>query len=243
MPDAIFTDPRLAAVYPAFNPEDDDTEFYLDLAGASPLRVLDMGCGYGRLACGLAARGHAVTGADPATAMLQIAGSLPGAEKVTWIESDAGSLSLDARFDLIVMTGHVFQVFLEDEEIRAVLRNLARHLAPGGRLAFETRNPAAKRWLEWTPEKSREVADVEGVGPVEVTHEVTDVTWPFVTFQTHYRFPDGDRASAPSTLRFMEQKELAGHLRDAGFTEFIWYGYWDRSPLAPSSREIIVIAG
>ena len=37
---------------------------------------------------------------------------------------------LDTRFDLIIMTGHVFQVFLDDADVRATLRTLRRHLAP-----------------------------------------------------------------------------------------------------------------
>ena len=81
-----YIDPRLAAVYDALNPPADDMAFYLDLAGETPKNVLDMGCGTGRLACELAARGHRATGADPAAAMLDIARNRPGGEKVTWID-------------------------------------------------------------------------------------------------------------------------------------------------------------
>ena len=127
MPCASYSDPRLAAVYDPLNPSDDDILFYLDLAGETPKTVLDMGCGTGRLACELAARGHQVTGADPAAAMLDIARSRSGGEKVTWIETKAADLSVDTRFDLIIMTGHVFQVFLDDQDVRAALRTGDRH--------------------------------------------------------------------------------------------------------------------
>jgi len=80
MPDAIFADPRLAAVYDVFNPPGNETAFYLDLAGPAPLRVLDVGSGTGRLACALAARGHRAAGADPAAAMLAIARRRPGGD-------------------------------------------------------------------------------------------------------------------------------------------------------------------
>jgi 2-polyprenyl-3-methyl-5-hydroxy-6-metoxy-1,4-benzoquinol methylase len=62
MPDAIFTDPRQAAVYEVLNPPADDTAFYLRLAGDRPLDGLDMGCGTGSFAVELARRGHARMG-------------------------------------------------------------------------------------------------------------------------------------------------------------------------------------
>jgi ubiquinone/menaquinone biosynthesis C-methylase UbiE len=243
MPCASYTDPRLAAVYDPLNPPDDDILFYLDLAGEAPKAVLDMGCGTGRLACDLAARGHRVTGADPAAAMLDIARSRPGGDKVTWIETKAADLSVDTRFDLVIMTGHVFQVFLDDQDVRAALRTLHRHLASGGRVAFETRNPAVQEWSEWTPEKTRERVDVAGVGMVEVHYDITSVTGPFVTFETHFRFAEDDILIAPTTLRFMNQDELGAFLADAGFTDVAWYGDWDRSVVSLTSPEIIAIAG
>jgi SAM-dependent methyltransferase len=75
-----------------------------------------------------AARGFTVTGLDPARASLD----LP-----------------DLSVDLVTMTGNVAQVFLTDAEWDAVL-SAARHvLRPGGRLVFETRDPARRAWLEW----------------------------------------------------------------------------------------------
>jgi len=138
-------------------------EFYLELAGESPKTVLDMGCGTGRLACRLAARGHDVTGAEPAAAMLDIARNRSGGDRVTWIETDAANLSVDTRFDMVIMTGHVFQVFVEDRDVRAALRTLRHHLAPGGRLAFETRNPVIRDWDTWTPEQTRETINVPNI--------------------------------------------------------------------------------
>ena len=241
MPDEIFTDPRLAAVYDLFNDFGEDTPFYVALAGETPKRVLDVGCGTGRLACALAGQGHRVTGADPAVAMLEMAKRKPEAGKIAWVEAFADRLDLAERFDLIVMTGHVFQVFLEDAEILAVLKNLRRHLAPGGTLAFETRNPAAREWEEWTADYSETVEHPE-LGPVEASWVLTAVEEPFVSFETRHRFPDGSRLAAPSTLRFITQPELAALLEQAGFTEVEWYGDWDRSPLGEDKPEIIVLA-
>ncbi len=44
------------------------------------------------------------------------------------------------------MTGHVAQVFLSDEAWTATLTAIYDALRPGGRLAFETRNPGDRAW-------------------------------------------------------------------------------------------------
>lgn len=242
MPCAAYTDPRLAAVYDPLNPPGADSAFYLALAGETPKRVLDMGCGTGWLACALAARGHRVTGADPSPAMLAVARTRPGGARVTWIETEANALETATRFDLIVMTGHVFQVFLEDSAVQAALGNLRRHLAPDGRLAFETRNPAVRDWQTWTPDETRETVAVPGVGPVAVHYDIGPAEGELVPYETHFRFAEDDVVVAPSVLRFMGRERLAGFLAEAGFNEVVWYGDWDRSPPSDTSPEIIVVA-
>jgi ubiquinone/menaquinone biosynthesis C-methylase UbiE len=242
MPCTAYTDPRLAACYDALNPPDAGDAYYRALAGSEPKTVLDMGCGTGRLAVALAERGHRVTGADPSAGMMKVARSRSGTERVRWVDSDAARLALKTRFDLIIMTGHVFQVFLEDEEVRATLRNLRRHLAPGGRLAFETRNPLVEEWREWVPALTRETVQVPGIGTVEIHYDITKAEGAFVTFETHFRFAADDIVIAPTTLRFMSRDELAAFLEEAGFTDVAWFGNWDRSPVSAASPEIIVIA-
>ncbi len=236
-----YVDPRLSAVYDALNPPGADTAFYLDLAGRAPLAILDMGCGTGWLAADLAARGHRVTGADPAGAMLDIARARPGGERVAWVQSDAAGLDLPIRFDLIVMTGHVFQVFLDDATTLAGLETLRRHLAPGGKLAFETRNPLAQEWQEWTKARTRRRIDASGIS-VEVHYDVTGMSGDIITYETHFGFGPTDNVVSIGRLRFIDEDRLSQLLATAGFTDATWFGDWDRSPLGAGSPEIIVIA-
>lgn len=242
MADTVYTDLRLASVYDTINPPLPYEDHYVALAGPTPRRILDMGCGTGRMAVRLAGSGHRVTGADPAPGMLAVARSRPGHEAVSWVASDAQGLALDQRFDLIIMTGHAFQAILKDDEIVASLANLKRHLAPGGFLAFETRNALKREWEEWIPEKSTEHFDVPGHGPLTVFNSLGQIDYPLVTFMTHFIFGAGDIRVEPATLRFLKKDEMLALLAKAGLAVERLYGDWDGSPWMPESPEIIVQA-
>jgi SAM-dependent methyltransferase len=233
---------RLTAAYDSLNPLAEYERFYQALAGAPVKTILDMGCGTGRLASALAALGHRVTGADPAQAMLDIARKRRGGDRVHWVESDAGSLALAARFDLIIMTGHAFQKLLSDAAIMAALQAFARHLAPEGRLAFETRNPMKREWEQWTPEPSRETVTLPDGARVDAHNDIRCVAGDLVTYETHVLYGPDDKEVGADTLRFIDRRALERHLDLAGLSRQVWYGDWDGSPVGVASPELIVIA-
>ncbi len=238
-----YTDPRLAAVYDPLNPSFDDTVFYCDLAGISPLKILDVGCGTGRLATAMAKLGHTVTGTDPADAMLKLGQTREHGEKVSWHKATALQFSSPEKFDLITMNGHVFQVFLDDEEILGVLKNLRNHLSSTGRLAFETRNPPVQDWASWKPDATRKEIYVPGVGRVTVHYDITLVEGEQVTFDTHFEFSDDDVVVSANTLRFIPYERLMQLINKAGFLDVTVYGDWDKSGYHAKKPEIIVVAG
>ena len=91
--------------------------------------VLDAGCGTGRVAIELAGRGFSTTGVDISTSMLlQARRSAP---HLDWRVGNITCVRLNRRFDVIVIAGNVM-IFLANGTEGEVLRNMARHLAPGG---------------------------------------------------------------------------------------------------------------
>jgi SAM-dependent methyltransferase len=94
-------------------------------------RVLDAGCGTGRVAIELAARGYDVVGVDIDPTMLDSARRK--ASDLRWVRGDLARLSLREVFDLIVMAGNVL-LFVGGGNERDVVGSLAAHLAPGGLL-------------------------------------------------------------------------------------------------------------
>ena len=239
--DKLYQDPELAQFYDLENGWADDFEYCLQLAETAQ-SVLDLGCGTGQLAARLAA-GRGVVGIDPAAAMLEVARQRPGGEAVTWVQADARSLRLGQRFDLVVLTGHAFQVFLTEADQRAVLATIARHLAPGGRFIFDTRNPAVEAWRDWTPETTRRKLEHPALGSIEAWSDVAqDAATGIVTYQTHYRvLASGKCLSASSKIRFSGQEQIAALLAEAGLKVEEWLGDWRGGPCNPSALEIIPI--
>jgi len=165
--DAIFAEPRLAEVYDPLDPDRSDLDAYAAMVEEFGARsVLDIGCGAGTFVCLLARRGLTVTAVDPAGASLAVARTKPGADLVRWVHGYATDLP-PLQVDLAAMTANVAQVFLTDEEWAATLRAAHAALRPGGRLVFETRDPAAKAWLQWNRERSCQRTVVPGVGGVQ----------------------------------------------------------------------------
>ncbi|VEP39687.1 Magnesium-protoporphyrin O-methyltransferase [Tessaracoccus lapidicaptus] len=98
-------------------------------------RILDAGCGPGRVGGRLHALGHDVVGVDVDPALIEAAGiDHPGP---VWVVGDLAELDLPAQgvaadFDVIVSAGNVMG-FLAPSTRVEVLRRFARHLAADGR--------------------------------------------------------------------------------------------------------------
>jgi len=101
-------------------------------------RVLDAGCGTGRVALELARRGHLVTGVDNDPSMLAVARSRPG---VRWLERDLAGLDLGEPFDLVLAAGNVVVFLTPGTEPR----HRAARVAPGAR------RPAGQRLADRPP--------------------------------------------------------------------------------------------
>lgn len=251
MVDRHFSHPDLADLYDYFShwrvsPQDD---FYLDLVmGARS--VLDVGCGTGKLQRVARERGHTgrLVGLDPAEAMLEV--GRRDRDDIEWTlgdlvsgpyDGEAGGLFED-EFDLIVMSGHAFQVFLTDGDVRANLAAARRAITADGRFVFETRNPAARGWEAWSPERVR---TVDGPGGKRATcvHRLREVDGELVTFTSDYSVEDwAEPQVVHSTLRFLGAERLNAFLAEAGFRVSAQYGYWDHGPLTDTSQEIITFA-
>lgn len=230
------------AAYDELNPADHDYRFYAELAAsAGASRAVDLGCGTGTLARMLAAGGASVTGVDPDPEMLRVARLKDPQERVCWRLGDSGILD-NGSAELAVMSGHVAQVFTEENAWLTALADLHRALVPGGLLAFESRNPDASKWEAWTRDRTlRTVETPEGL--VEFWHQTAVVNLPLVAYDTMTRnLSTGEATTTRDILAFRDEQALRASVQRAGFEVGHVYGDWNQAPPAIASPELIMIA-
>lgn len=245
----LYADQNLAQFYDVQPAARDDFAYCEKLAqGASS--ILDLGCGTGVLATQIAKANNSakrIVGADPAKAMLDIAAARESdnqdGDKVRWVEAGAETIDLDERFDLIMLTGHAFQVFLTADQQRAVLATIARHLTPTGRFIFDTRNPAFPVRKERTKHETLHQFENAKHGTVEKWNVSTyDEASGILTFSNGYRIlKTGKIHEAQEQIRYTPKEEVAALIADAGLSVESWLGEWDGTAFHREAREIIPV--
>jgi SAM-dependent methyltransferase len=119
-----------------------EAEFVIDALGLTPgAQVLDVGCGYGRHAMELAARGFHIVGLDMSTPLLVRGGEEAHRRGLTinFVRGDMRELDFESQFDGAYCLFSTFGYF-DDETNKKTVANMARALRPGGRLLIEILN-------------------------------------------------------------------------------------------------------
>ncbi|WP_342023772.1 class I SAM-dependent methyltransferase [Arthrobacter citreus] len=248
-PGNYYATPELAAAYDADSAGRRDLDFHLELAaGLNAVRVADIGAGTGLLCSMLAGAGHEVAGVEPQRTMLDIAQRQEHAAAVLWLHGTAERLPAGWA-DLVVMTGHVAQYFLDDAAWAEAAAHAKRALRPGGRLTFEVRNPSVEAWRTWPtagrswPARSMDRGAGPGTGNAPGRGIVSTEVRREGDLITHLDTWTMDHSSwtTTETLRFPSKEAVLAGLESAGSTVDRIWGDWDRSPVTPQSPEWIFL--
>lgn len=245
-----FYDPRLVAVYNTVCALGDEKEFYIKLAKDLAVKtIVDLGCGTGLLTIELAKQGFKMIGIEPSKPMLEVAQKNSEGLDIKWIEGGATSLQ-EFNADLVIMTGHVAQFHLENEQWLNALKSIYKSLKPGGYLAFESRNPAVQPWnnpnqeknTDWYAPNFHKTFKDPKEGEIEYRAKLIEVDGRKVTSEGYYLFTKtGEELTSKNTLIFRTREEIEQSLKDAGFSIESVYGNWDWSEANPDSPEFIFI--
>jgi SAM-dependent methyltransferase len=123
-----------------------EADFVERLLGDRKVRLLDAGCGTGRLAIEMVKRGHHAVGVDLDPDMIKRA--VTKAPHIDWHVADLSGMSLGDKFDVIVMAGNI-PLFCAPSSQAAIIKSLADHVDHGGYLisgfSLETRSDAYLR--------------------------------------------------------------------------------------------------
>jgi SAM-dependent methyltransferase len=216
--------------------------------------ILELGCGTGRLLVPLAKDGHQAVGLDASQAMLSRATTraarLPPRERarVLLVRGDMRAFGFGARFPLIVSPFNALQHMYTRTDLAACLDEVRRHLAPGGRLAFDVMNPDL-RWLTRDPHKrwarTRFKHPVTGVRYEYTTNQTYDPITQIAYMRIYYEeLETKDHRTRVVRLAHRQffPAELEALLASSGFRIDARYGGFDGEPLAGDSESQVVIA-
>jgi SAM-dependent methyltransferase len=200
-----------------------DLPLWRELAAEANGPVLDLGCGTGRVALDLAARGHGVTGVDcePAFAAALASRARERGLRVRAETGDARSLSLiDRTFALAIAPMQVAQLLGGRAGRTSMLVSARRHLADGGLLAVALADPlegipADEALAPPLPDVREEAGWVYSSTPVDVRDE------PGATAIDRLRqavSPTGELDESMATIRLdrVTPDELEAEARAAG---------------------------
>lgn len=223
---------------------DDDGRFFLDLAEACGPRILDLGCGTGRLAIPLCRSGKQVTGLDAMPTMIDHARRKAAGLPIRWIDGDFRDFDLGEAYDLAISCAHAFQGLLTEDDQQRFLACTARHVVPGGMLAFDTRNPSPQH-LEAPSGESHWQSFVDPAGDTVDSsgtqhYDAATGLMRYDIFRTIRR--TGERQTAHITIKFTSLERLRVLLSAAGFSIEQAYGTHRRDPWTPEAPEIVIVA-
>jgi SAM-dependent methyltransferase len=201
----------------------------------SPMKILDLACGFGRHANRLAALGHSVTGVDFMPGFLEIARKKAEemGVKVEYRQGDMRQINFVEEFDRVVLLFTSFGYFEDDENIQ-VMENIARALKPGGLLGFDI--PSRDVIVKDLP--TSDVVDKDG------NLMINRLSFDVLTGRFHNRrvvIRDGVRKDKPFSIRLYNATEIRDLLSKVGLKVYKMLGY-DGQVLSANSRGMVIIA-
>ena len=251
--------PALAEFYDFTPPylERADVDFYVTHAKDAGGKILELGCGTGRILIPTAEAGCTIYGLDASEYMLAQCRRklkdkpLDVQNRVQIVQSSMCDFKLDETFDLITIPFRAFQHLLSVEEQTACLKCAHEHLNSNGRLVFDVfqvnlkyiNNPDVRSEMEDFPDVAlpdgRKMRRTHRIGGFHRAEQYNDVEMIF--YVTH---PDGrkERIVQAFPFRYFFRYEMEHLLARCGFKVTELYGDFDKSPLSDDSPEMIFIA-
>jgi SAM-dependent methyltransferase len=199
--------------------------------------VLDLGCGYGRIAVPLAKSGCIVTGLDGNSTMLRKAAEYAGsaAVDITFVHRDMQDAEpLPGEFDAVVNMSTAFGYADDPDGDLAALESVCKALRPGGLFLIDLENRDSKI-------RTARSARFEMAGTtIECRREFDALSGRWREAMSWVQ--DGTPDSAVFSVRLYSATEVIDLLGRSGLAFVRAWGWFDGSPYDIDSRRMILLA-
>ncbi len=229
-----------------------DLSFYSKACG-NTARILELGCGHGRVLRALADRpGRRCVGIELHDGLLEMARdelrTAPPTGDVELVRADMRTFDLDERFDRILLPHGSLYCLLEPTEIDACLARVREHLVPGGEL-----------WLDaYAADPFHTHNDPEEMADDALSHvkdvEVDGVVWEVVersrwdreaqrVYATYVHTPAKGGSPVEGRLPhpYVLAEQLLAALLRAELEPIALFGGFDASPYDPDEADLMVV--
>jgi len=233
---------------------DYDVTFFQSLA-APKNSILELGCGTGRCLLPFVQSGHATTGVDFSSDMLQrievrLKDEPAAIRKLTHlIEADITDVSLNQTFDLVVIACNTLLLFEDYRDQERVLQTAFAHTKPGGICAVGVSNPDLHRLAEkfplvkhagsWVDSATGRTVDCFEYNYYDEANQLLvgvkmydEIGEDRVVYRTRHNYE----------LRYMFPRELQAVMERCGFRIRKIYGDYACNPHSIDSADIVMVA-
>lgn len=200
------------------------------------MRVLDLGCGQGRMSIALAKQGLQVVGYDGSPDLLEEAkrrAAEQGAD-VAFVLGDMRELQGEGEFDAVINIGTAFGYIEDEEGDREIVRRVQQALKPGGCFLQETENRDYKLrqlYNTWDKMNDRLVFSRRAFNH-QSGRWTEELSW----------YEEGERTIALLDLRLYTAAELVRMTEAAGLHVQELHGGFDLSPFSLSSPRLMIVS-
>jgi len=211
----------------------------LERHGLRRARVLDLACGDGRIAVGLAAAGHAVTGLDFSASQLRAARARVAAAgvDVRLVEADMRRPPEDlGPFHCVLSWFTSFGYFDDASDDLRVLEAVRDLLVPGGLLVLETQHRDRIARLSGTQSRAWEERD----GTLLLIERFFDPVAGRAGERLRFIPPDGEEERRTFSTRLYTATELSSLVRAVGLVVQGCYGGTDEEPVSADTRLLLL---
>lgn len=197
-------------------------------------RILELGCGTGRVTAVLARQASVIAGDLLIEMVHRARRKAPGANLCVL---DLKDFRFAARFDLVILADDPMAHLTSPAERENVLERIAQHLTPDGRVVFEGL---------YRPSGKESLATAVPVPRRGGTPFVVEESWkpmgPEPLWSATYRYIDGPSVTEATSLQRSWIQEEIERLPDAGLQVQHLWGDFDERPFGETSPRLLIVA-